>query len=269
MAGHDPELVSAAIGRIHASTGATRFNLNAGCPSQRVSRCEFGAVLMRRPQRIAAILRRVHVDHPHTELSLKCRLGIDNDESFESFHTFIDAVVRHSPLATVIVHARNAILGGLDTNDNRTVPPLKYEYVYRIADLFPHVAFVLNGGINDFDTLESTFRACPQLSGVMLGRWPYERDPLMVAEIEKRKSPFLIVGYFSSAPHQPLSDIVSKYIEQLSTEHGSRMLVSRPVCALLRCSTNDNRKELNRRIARILQDEQSTPEVLNKLAQLC
>lgn len=185
IAGSDPQQVSRAIGRIRQYTDARRFNLNVGCPSERVSKCELGAVLMRHPHKVAAILQQASIDHPTVEVSVKCRLGVDSDDSFEFFHSFVDFVARNSPIRLFVVHARSAILSGLNTSQNRSIPPLKYDYVYRICQQFPSLQFILNGGINSFAAIEQAFSDCPQLGGVMIGRWPYENNPLAVHELEK------------------------------------------------------------------------------------
>lgn len=262
VAGSDAHQVSAAVGRIRQCTGARRFNLNVGCPSQCASRSQFGAVLMQHPQKVAAILQQVDAEHPGAEMSIKCRLGVDTEDSFEFFRSFVEFLVRNSPVRTVVVHARSAILSGLDTKDNRKIPPLKYDFVYRISRLFPDIRFVLNGGLGSAGAVEQAFSDCPQLGGVMVGRWPYEKSPMAVRELDQR--------YFGGSSGS-VREIAEQYIQQTESagpETASRFIVCRPICSLLRGAMNAGHKELNRKIARILQEEKHNLAALHKLSLL-
>jgi tRNA-dihydrouridine synthase A len=110
-------------------------------------------------------------------VTIKHRLGIDSIEAYEFVHGFVGAVAR-AGCDTFLVHARNAVLNGLSPKDNREVPPLKYDYVYRLKRDFPGLCIVLNGGVNTLDAIEPHLS---QVDGVMLGRAAYH-DPYLLVE---------------------------------------------------------------------------------------
>jgi tRNA-dihydrouridine synthase A len=177
LGGSDPtELAQSA--RMAEDAGYQELNLNVGCPSDRVQYGGIGACLMAQPQLVADCVSamRAVVDIPVT---VKSRIGIDDEDSFESFERFID-VVRQGGCDTFIVHARKAILTGLSPKENREIPPLKYNYVYDIKQRFPDMTFILNGGLKDVDT---TLDELNRVDGVMLGRAPYS-NPWLLAELE-------------------------------------------------------------------------------------
>jgi tRNA-dihydrouridine synthase len=121
--------------------GYDEINLNVGCPSDRVQKGKFGACLMLEPKLVAECLLNMRnvVDIPVT---IKCRLGVDNHESYEFLHNFV-SIVSQSGVKTFIIHARNGILKGLSPRQNRNIPPLKYDYVYKLKKDFPHLEIVI------------------------------------------------------------------------------------------------------------------------------
>ena len=121
------------------------INLNVGCPSKAVQKGSFGACLMKKKYLVQECLKAM-INSCDKEVTLKCRIGINNQTSYDFFKDFIDVVVQ-SGIKVVYVHARNAILNGLNPKNNRTIPPLKYEYVEKIKNDFPEVQFIINGGI--------------------------------------------------------------------------------------------------------------------------
>ncbi len=145
--------------------GYDEINLNCGCPSDRVQNGAFGACLMTTPELVRDCLRAMSFDK-NIPATLKCRTGIDQQDSFDEFLHFID-VTTDSPCQTVIVHARNAWLKGLSPKENREVPPLKYDWVYRLKELRPHLNIVINGGIT---SLEQAQLHLQHVDGVMMGR---------------------------------------------------------------------------------------------------
>lgn len=145
--------------------GYDELNLNCGCPSDRVKNGAFGACLMATPERVRDCLRAM-AEQGSLPVTLKCRTGIDQQDSFDEFLHFID-VTTDSPCKTVIVHARNAWLKGLSPKENREVPPLKYDWVYQLKNLRPQLNIVINGGIN---SLESSQQHLQHVDGVMIGR---------------------------------------------------------------------------------------------------
>ena len=156
--------------------GYDEINLNVGCPSERVQRGAFGACLMAEPALVADCVRamREAVDLPVT---VKHRNGIDKIEDYAFVQSFVQQVSQ-SGCATFIVHARNAVLKGLTPKENREIPPLKYDYVYRLKRDFPQLQIVINGGITRIEEIEDQLA---RVDGVMLGRAAYH-DPWLLAQ---------------------------------------------------------------------------------------
>jgi len=145
--------------------GYNEVNLNVGCPSDRVQKGRFGACLMKEPALVATCFDEMQkaVQIPVT---IKSRIGVDDDDSFESFERFINTVSA-AGCQTFVVHARKALLKGLSPKQNRSVPPLKYDYAYDIKLKNPQLKIVLNGGI---ETVEQAVEQISQVDGVMVGR---------------------------------------------------------------------------------------------------
>ncbi len=179
LGGSDP-VALAACARIGSDYGYDEVNLNVGCPSDRVQSGRFGACLMAEPGLVAECVTRMK-DAVALPVTVKCRIGIDNRDSLEELVEFI-RVVGEAGCDTFIIHARKAFLQGLSPKENRTVPPLKYDYVYRIKQLFPNLEIIINGGITDLDSAESHLR---RVDGVMLGRKAYH-EPYMLAGVDAR-----------------------------------------------------------------------------------
>jgi tRNA-dihydrouridine synthase A len=184
LGGCDPrELAHAA--RIGASLGYDEINLNVGCPSDRVKSGAFGACLMLNPELVADCVRHMR-DAVEVPVTVKCRIGIDDQDSYEFFARFVDEVVA-AGVDALIVHARAAILGGLShpglsPKENREIPPLKYDYVHRLKAERPALPIVINGGFVDFPSVLA--QTSVGLDGVMLGRAAYHR-PELLAELER------------------------------------------------------------------------------------
>ena len=178
-AGRTP-LRLAQAARIGADMGYDEINLNVGCPSDRVQSGRFGACLMREPLLVAECMAAMGaaVDVPVT---VKCRIGVDDQEPEESLYTLVDACAA-AEVSTFIVHARKAWLKGLSPKENRDIPPLDYALVERLKRDRPGLTIVLNGGIDSLDAAE------PHLAwadGVMLGRAAYH-TPGLLAEVDSR-----------------------------------------------------------------------------------
>ena len=163
-----------------AEMGYDEINLNIGCPSKRVSVARFGACLMADPVLVASCTRAMSdaVDIPVT---VKTRIGIDDHESYEDLSHFVRRVAEGG-CRTFIIHARKAILSGISPKENRTIPPLKYEFVYRLKNDFPELEIVLNGGVL---SLEAAAQHLEHVDGVMIGRAAY-RDPYLLADVDRR-----------------------------------------------------------------------------------
>lgn len=160
--------------------GYDEVNLNVGCPSDRVQNNMIGACLMAHPQLVADCLHEMQ-SRVKIPVTVKHRLGIDDMDSYEQVHNFID-IVRQSGCRTFIVHARKAILQGLSPKENRDIPPLKYEWVYQLKQDFPELEILINGGIK---TLEESRTHLENLDGVMLGREAYQ-NPYLMAEVDQQ-----------------------------------------------------------------------------------
>jgi tRNA-dihydrouridine synthase A len=168
------DLVAAA--KIGVDFGYAEINLNVGCPSDRVQSGRFGACLMAEPQRVAACVAAMKAALP-VPVTVKCRLGIDEQDTEESLDRFVDGVLAAGADA-LIVHARKAWLDGLSPRENREIPPLDYDRVYRLKRRLPDAPVIVNGGIAGLD---DAGRHLAHVDGVMLGRAAYEHPHLLLA----------------------------------------------------------------------------------------
>ena len=156
--------------RLAAQWGYDEVNLNCGCPSERVQRGAFGACLMAEPALVADCVKAMR-DAVALPVTVKHRIGIDRTEEYAFVRDFVGTVAE-AGCTVFIVHARNAWLKGLSPKENREVPPLRYETVYRLKRDFPALTIVLNGGITDSAQIDEALR---HLDGVMVGREAYYR----------------------------------------------------------------------------------------------
>ncbi|MGQ4660343.1 tRNA dihydrouridine(20/20a) synthase DusA [Lysobacter sp. F6437] len=177
LGGSEPDLLARAA-RIGADTGFDEINLNCGCPSDRVQAGRFGACLMREPALVAASVAAM-VAACNVPVTVKCRLGVDDDHDYDRFRAFIDEVA-DAGCRMFVVHARNAWLQGLSPKENREVPPLRYDWAYRLKRERPDLQVVVNGGIND--ALEATAHL-DHVDGAMLGRAAYH-DPYLLHRLD-------------------------------------------------------------------------------------
>src|SRR6478735_7852186 len=177
LGGSDPARLAQAT-RIAADFGYDEVNLNVGCPSDRVQSGRFGACLMREPALVADCVAamRAAVSIPVT---VKCRIGVDDQDPEQSLRALVDACAR-AGVSVFAVHARKAWLEGLSPKENRDVPPLDYELVYRVKRERPTLTILVNGGI---ETLEQAEEHLTHVDGVMLGRAAYQ-NPILLAEVD-------------------------------------------------------------------------------------
>jgi tRNA-dihydrouridine synthase A len=210
LGGSDPRELAAAA-QLGEHWGYDEINLNCGCPSDRVRDGRFGACLMADPARVRDCVQAMSeaVDVPVT---VKCRIGVepreDELEDYDFLARFV-GTVQEAGCTRFIVHARNAVLGGLSPKQNREIPPLRYEVVERLSNAFPQCAFVLNGGIKDLSSVE---RALARFAGVMIGREACQ-NPYLLAQLHQLMHPA------SMLPER--SDIVARYaqyVEERSAE---------------------------------------------------
>ena len=175
LGGSDPKNLAQAA-TIGADFGYDEINLNVGCPSDRVQNGRFGACLMREPNLVGECVAamKAAVARPVT---LKCRLGVDDQDIEESLDRFADIVIAAGADA-LIVHARKAWLDGLSPRENRDVPPLDHARVHRLKRRLHDFPIIVNGGIRDLDEAERHLR---HLDGVMLGRAAYQNPEMLLA----------------------------------------------------------------------------------------
>lgn len=182
LGGSDPVLMAEAA-KTAAGFGYDEININVGCPSDRVQSGQFGACLMSHPQTVADCVQamRAKVDVPVT---VKTRIGIDDLDSDEFLNQFVE-IVSLAGCKKFVVHARVAILDGLSPKENRAVPPLNYDRVFRLKAAYPGIEVVLNGGVAEIHQVDMLLRS---VDGVMIGRQAYHH-PYFLAELEHHLHP--------------------------------------------------------------------------------
>ena len=213
LGGSNPkELAEAAI--LVEEAGYQEVNINCGCPSDRVQVGGIGACLMAKPELVADCYQAMSsaVDIPVT---VKSRIGIDESEDYSFFKRFV-LKLYDVGCRTFVVHARKAILKGLTPKENRDIPPLKYNYIYRIKDELPEATFILNGGIK---TVEECLKLKQLTDGLMLGRAIYS-DPYLLARLDHD---------IFSTPLPSRLDILEKYrsymLEQLDKQVAMKHMI--------------------------------------------
>ena len=192
--------------------GFSEVNLNLGCPSDRVQAGRFGACLMSEPQQVAHCIAAMKkaVNIPVTS---KTRIGIDKQDSYEFFSAFAHCLV-DAGCDKLVVHARKAWLHGLNPKQNRTIPPLHYDYVYQIKQAIPNIPIVINGNIN---TLEEINVHLSQVDGVMLGRLVCQ-NPYALATIHHAMYP--------DVPLLSRHAILLRYFSYVEASHASGVSMS-------------------------------------------
>ncbi|WP_414462843.1 tRNA dihydrouridine(20/20a) synthase DusA [Hyphomicrobium sp. B1] len=178
LGGSDPAKLATAA-RIGAELGYDEINLNVGCPSDRVQEGRFGACLMAEPELVAACVSAMRESQP-VPVTVKCRIGIDDQDAEADLTRFID-VVADTGCTSFVVHARKAWLKGLSPKENREVPPLDYQRVYRLKVRRPDLTIIINGGI---ETIADAETHLEHVDGVMLGRAAYQ-NPYILADVDR------------------------------------------------------------------------------------
>ena len=176
LGGADPQALKNAA--LQAQTdGFDEINLNIGCPSDRVKSGQFGACLMAKPDLVAEIIKSLK-EVLSLPITVKTRIGIDHQDDYEFFADFVSHLVE-AGCDKLIVHARKAWLTGLSPKQNRTIPPINYDYVYRIKAAYPQLPVVINGNISDISAIKEHLN---RVDGVMIGRLACQH-PYAIAEI--------------------------------------------------------------------------------------
>lgn len=182
LGGSEPALLAQAA-QIGAEHGFDEINLNVGCPSDRVQAGRFGACLMREPalvaDSVAAMVAACAASERNVPVTVKCRLGVDDDHDYGHFLAFIDQIAA-AGCGTFVVHARNAWLKGLSPKENREVPPLRYDWAYALKRDRPALMMIVNGGIA---TQEEATAHLAHVDGAMLGRAAYH-DPYLLHRLD-------------------------------------------------------------------------------------
>ena len=204
LGGSDPgSLAEASV--ISEEFGFKEINLNIGCPSSKVQKGRFGAVLMREPELVSnciyAMKRSVSIP-----VTVKCRIGVDDMDEDAYLDKFIKEV-SFSGCDTFIIHARKAWLSGLSPKDNREIPPLNYQRVYKLKETFPELNIIINGGIK---TIKESIEHLNYVDGVMLGREAYD-NPFILTEVDSE---------IFSDPMHPIrrTDILYKLLPYIQSE---------------------------------------------------
>jgi tRNA-dihydrouridine synthase A len=203
LGGSDPAGLAEAA-RLAEAWGYSAINLNCGCPSDRVQQGRFGACLMGEPALVARCWQAM-ARASALPVSVKCRLGIDEQDETEALPAFV-AALADAGCRRFVVHARKAWLKGLSPKENREVPPLRPELVRQLKEARPGLEIVLNGGLEDLDAVAS---ALAWADGAMLGRAAYQR-PWLLAEVDRR---------FFAASAVPSSSAVLASLVELAEEH--------------------------------------------------
>jgi tRNA-dihydrouridine synthase A len=181
LGGSEPDEL-ARCAQLGGQYGYDEINLNIGCPSERVQKGAFGACLMAEPRLVADCVRAIR-EAVKLPVTVKHRVGIDRIEDYGFVERFVSTVAE-AGCRTFIVHARNAVLKGLSPKENREIPPLKYDYVYRLKQDFPRLTIVINGGIVSQEQIQAHLA---RVDGVMIGRAAYHQ-PWLLADPGKTRA---------------------------------------------------------------------------------
>lgn len=209
LGGSDPDEL-AACARMAEDSGFSEVNLNVGCPSDRVQTGHMGACLMNTPELVADCIDRMR-SMVKIPVTVKCRIGIDDHDSYEFFSQFVNRVSEGGCLVFV-VHARKAFLKGLSARQNRLIPPLRYDFVYRIKRDFPHLTFILNGGLTSMCQVRTVL---PEVDGIMIGREAYH-NPNFLAELDS----ILFLKTAAETPDKPFNPyrVTEQYMQYMREE---------------------------------------------------
>ena len=178
LGGSSPKLLAEAT-KVGEDFGYDEINLNLGCPSKKVEKNKFGVCLMKEPNLVADCLSKMQAV-TKLPVTIKTRIGYDDVEDYENLYSFI-STLKSTGVKTFIIHARKAMLGKFTPKQNLNIPPLKYEYVYKLKKDFPNEEIIINGGITKVNEIRSHLK---NTDGVMIGRAAYH-TPYLLADIER------------------------------------------------------------------------------------
>ena len=178
IGGSSPKILAEAT-KIAENYGYDEINLNLGCPSKKVQKNKFGACLMKEPNLVGECVNEM-INATTLPVTVKTRIGIDDIEDYGYLKKFI-TIIKNAGAKTFIIHARRAILNKLTPKQNLNIPPLNYNFVYKIKKDFPNDAIILNGGVDSINKIQAHLE---KIDGVMIGRAAYH-SPYFLAEVEK------------------------------------------------------------------------------------
>ena len=210
LGGSSPKLLAEAT-KVGEEFGYDEINLNLGCPSKKVEKNRFGACLMKEPNLVADCLSKMQ-SVTKLPVTIKTRIGYDNVEDYENFYNFINKI-KSVGIKTFIIHARKAMLGKFTPKQNLNIPPLKYDYVYKLKKDFPHEEIIINGGITSINEIKTHLN---KTDGVMIGRAAYH-TPYFLAEIENE-----IFGNDNVPSRQEVIENLIPYIKE-EIKKGTRL----------------------------------------------
>ena len=206
IAGSDPDIMASAA-KIIEQHNYNEINLNVGCPSARVQNCSVGATLMKQPHTVAKIIEKLKKT-TNLPVSIKTRIGVDNKDSYQFLYDFVKQT-SSAGCEHFIVHARKAILKGLNPKENRSIPPLNYERVEQLKNDFSKLRIDINGEVNSIQKIERHLKV---FDGVMIGREAY-KNPFFIAEVQD-------LFFENSSNHIKLNklDFVEQMIDYIKNE---------------------------------------------------
>jgi tRNA-dihydrouridine synthase A len=242
--------------RMVEDAGYDEVNLNVGCPSDKVQSGRFGACLMLEPELVAECVNTM-MQAVSIPVTVKHRIGIDQDESYETLHHFVNTVSQTGCI-TFIVHARNAWLQGLSPKENREVPPLRYATVHRLKQDFPDLEIIINGGIKSIEAAKEQLNI---LDGVMIGREAYQ-NPWILAEVDR-------VIFDDNHPIPNRHEIIERLIPfaQKEFERGTPLnRITRHILGLFQ--NQPGAKAWRRHISENSHRENALPELITQAAKL-
>jgi tRNA-dihydrouridine synthase A len=190
--------------------GYNEINLNCGCPSDRVQNGFFGACLMGRPDLVAECVEAM-VETVSIPVTVKCRIGINDMDSFEFLDEFVDKIADKG-CKTFIIHARKAWLSGLSPKENREIPELNYDRAFAIKEKYPHLCIILNGGLTTLPAIQGQL---PRFDGVMIGREAYQ-NPYFLAEVETE-----LFGALQTRRREEIAHLMADYAARQAADYGT------------------------------------------------
>ncbi|PPR77775.1 MAG: tRNA-dihydrouridine(20/20a) synthase [Alphaproteobacteria bacterium MarineAlpha2_Bin1] len=199
LGGSDPVALKECV-HIAVEYNYDEVNLNIGCPSERVKKGNFGACLMEHPKIVAECVKKM--SEINIPITVKCRIGTDNLSSYNDLKKFINIVSQNGGCKTFIIHARIADLSGLSPKQNRDIPPLQYDYVYKIKNEFPDLKIIINGGIKNIPDMKTHLN---YVDGTMIGRVAY-KSPWIISSFDE-------IFYNLNVINQSRYSVIKQYLE--------------------------------------------------------